>query len=100
MPSKKKFNKYPPAYQMLFRSAMDKDITVPCATPTSAKTLRSDLYNFRQALRDVPDKSDPLLQLETICDTIQISRRGSDIVLHQPMQEKFAAIITKAISHE
>jgi len=99
MPTRKPFDKYPSVYEELFRRALEQDVKIPCATVASAKTLRTDLYNYRAAVRDMAEQNLNYLDLSAACDGVQISRHGASITLHQPLRQKFADIITKAIAN-
>lgn len=54
MPDQRPLNSYPDYYGELFRHVVDSQhpFRIWVSTPAKARTLRTELYNYRHALRD------------------------------------------------
>jgi len=102
MPSQKALSKYPPEYGEFFLTAARSGIIIVTrTTQAEAETLRKELYNFRQALREEtplpPTREAHDLLLAS--DKLTFKIRGNKLII-SINESVYLAIIKRALEDD
>lgn len=91
MPRKKKFLRYPEEYAQLIRQSLHSDTVVQCNALGRARSLRNDLYNYREVYWEQRKLPHPYLRCEELeralqgmTISVQLNGTKAEVVISQP----------------